>query len=286
MAWGKAIVECCLESVNTDVFGFSQISNKIFKYYWNQTIFFDLEQGPDPKKPPEFVSYVKKEIKVYQTIYGFQPIEFERIENKVRLETNKMNQFLKKDVSWRFLNLDEKKMPLYELNLDELNVKVYDIETIKDFSDLLFEVINYKWAQMLETYNSSPRISKKIKVTDRGGVKRKSLSKFKKYLDLDTLECFICSKSLGDDKSIDHVIPWSYLFSDDLWNLVYVHKGCNSSKSNRIVDESIIEKLKCRNNRLLEKLEDCGMQEDNLYKELKLAIDMELVRKFWIGFKG
>ena len=24
--------------------------------------------------------------------------------------------------------------------------------------------------------------------------------------------------------SVDHVIPWSYMFEDDLWNLVYVKK--------------------------------------------------------------
>ena len=33
------------------------------------------------------------------------------------------------------------------------------------------------------------------------------------------------------------------MFSDDLWNLVYVKRGYNSSKSNRIVGESKIIKL-------------------------------------------
>ena len=46
-----------------------------------------------------------------------------------------------------------------------------------------------------------------------------------------------------NDLSIDHVIPWSYLFSDDLWNLVYVKKSENSSKSNRIPPEEMIIKL-------------------------------------------
>ena len=65
---------------------------------------------------------------------------------------------------------------------------------LKTYSDLLFEIINYRWAQILETYDSSPRISQNIKITDRGG--RKSLAKFKKYLDLDADKCFICDKKL------------------------------------------------------------------------------------------
>ena len=55
-----------------------------------------------------------------------------------------------------------------------------------------------------------------------------------------------------DELSIDHVIPWSYLYSDDIWNLVYVHKVCNSSKSNRIPSKSDIKELKERNLRLQE----------------------------------
>ena len=44
------------------------------------------------------------------------------------------------------------------------------------------------------------------------------------------------------------------MFSDDLWNLVYVKRGYNSSK-NRIVGESEIIKLEERNKELLLKME-------------------------------
>ena len=81
------------------------------------------------------------------------------------------------------------------------------------------------------------------------------------------------------------MIPWSFIFSDDLWNLVYTHKGCNSSKSNKIVSESQIEKLEVRNKELLQKLESKRIIDKN-YSELELAIDNNLLRKFWISFKG
>ena len=286
MAWAKAIVECCLEKQESDSISFKELSPKIFKYYWNQTIFFDLQQGSNPKKPLEFLSYIRQKIEEYQTKNGLQPIMFERIENKIELDFKKMNRILKQDVSHRFLKVNGKNYPLYELNKNEMIIKHLDVYTIQSYSDLLFEIINYRWAQILETYNSSPRISQKIKITDRGGVKRKSLSKFKKYLNLDTDRCFICEKKLGTNKSIDHVIPWSYMFSDDLWNLVYVHNGCNSSKSNRITEESSIEKLNERNRRLYRLMGRQGMYRDKHFKELELAIENQHVRKFWISFKG
>ena len=37
-----------------------------------------------------------------------------------------------------------------------------------------------------------------------------------------------------DKVDVDHILPWSFLYSDDLWNLVYSHRSCNSSKSNII----------------------------------------------------
>ena len=37
---------------------------------------------------------------------------------------------------------------------------------------------------------------------------------------------FYTGKTLNDKEiEVDHVIPWSYLYSDDLWNLVYVKAG-------------------------------------------------------------
>jgi hypothetical protein len=62
MGWCKSIIECCLDNNPSKEISFDRISQKMFKYYWNQTIFFNLQQSPNPNKPPEFISYVKKKI--------------------------------------------------------------------------------------------------------------------------------------------------------------------------------------------------------------------------------
>ena len=110
-------------------------------------------------------------------------------------------------------------------------------------------------------------------------------SKFKKYLYLENPErrCFITQELISDDESVDHVIPWSYLYSDDIWNLVLVKKGANSSKSNKIPEEELINKLEQRNEKLLELTE---YESDKQIEELRLAIQNDYVRKFWTGCRG
>ena len=285
MGWAKAIVECCFEDDSSEIIHFDRISSKMFKYYWNQTIFFDLQQGSNPNKPPVFVSYVKEEINKFQSRYGLQPVEFERVENKLNIDLKHLNSILSQNVSHRFLNVGKEIYKLYELDKKGRTIKVDIAPLINSFSDVLFEVINYRWVQILETYNSSPRISKKIKITDRGGIKRQSLGKFKKYLSLTDKKCFISGEDFNNDISIDHMIPWSFMFSDDIWNLVYVKKSYNSSKSNRIVEKSEIVRLEKRNKELLSIMESKNILDKN-YQELKLSIENNFLRKFWISFKG
>lgn len=140
---------------------------------------------------------------------------------------------------------------------------------------------------ILETFNSSPRINKKVKIMDQEEIKRSSLNKFKVFLDAENpkRKCFICGKEIDEKElSIDHVIPWPYVYSDDLWNLVYVHKSCNSVKSNIIPTQEEIDKLKERNEVLFQILKD-REEKKKWIDELEVAIEKDYVDKFWIGCK-
>jgi hypothetical protein len=72
------------------------------------------------------------------------------------------------------------------------------------------------------------------------------------------------------------------MYSDDLWNLVYVHKSCNSSKSDMIPGEDMITRLEARNETLITRLASLG-HHDKAVLELMLAKEENLVRKLWIG---
>lgn len=303
MAWAKALVEISLE-IEEDKYlvdiDLKTIAQKYIKYYWNQTIYFDLIQGSNLLKTPVILQKVKQLIEEYYKYIGNRkPVRFERIEyfikENLKDEYKKIIEdiakTLKADVSWRFTFIDGKNHEeIYKYSKEEnkITIDIKNLIILKENSEDLFDLINYRWGLILETFNSSPRINRKVKIIDEQEVKRNSLSKFRKYLDEENpnKKCFICDKSIEEKEiSIDHVIPWSYLYSDDLWNLVYVHKNCNSSKSNVIPTKNDINKLKVRNENLLRKLQDNNIKGKEV-DELRLAIEKDYINKFWIGCKS
>lgn len=303
MAWAKSLVEISTQIDLTEdniTIPFTEIAKRFIKYYWNQTIFFNLIQGSNPTNPPTILSYVKELIqKYFQLINSNIPELFEKAENKFeKIEFNKEYDkaikntvtALKKDVSWRFKIINGKDSEIYSYNKgnDYIVISSSLLQQLKDNEQDLYDLINYRWGLILETFNSSPRINKKVKIMDEREIKRNSLNKFKEFLDLENPEhkCFICDNLIAEDNlSIDHVIPWSYMYSDDIWNLVYVCKNCNSSKNNRIPSQTDINKLKTRNQLLLEKMNEHNIQ-NKMSEELKLAIEKDYVNKFWIGSKN
>ena len=130
---------------------------------------------------------------------------------------------------------------------------------------------------------------------DEEGLERSNsqLKKFDEYLDAENHDhiCFICHKKISEGElSRDHVIPWSFMCSDDLWNLVYVHKSCNSKKSDRTPSAKAIDDLKVRNKRLQELLhkmcEEQGVKLDSNIEKLDLAIEKDYVEQFYLACKG
>ena len=247
-----------------------------------------MEQGPNLRRRPEVHQIVIEEVSKYRDRYGYQPIFFSRIEDEIQIPISSVSTVLTSDVCWRFLNVGKVKFDLYNLDRENREIELHRPDLICDYSDILFDLINYRWTQKLEEFNTSPRISKKVKGTDREKIRRSPLSRFRRYLDIENPDriCFQTGAHIADENlSIDHVIPWSYMFSDDLWNLVYVDKNENSSKGNRIPDERMIQKLEDRNKRLLSKIMDSSLSDKHV-QELRVAIDKDYARKSWVGFKG
>jgi len=302
MALAKSLVELsAANEYETDSIKIStkETAWKFLKYYWNQTIFFDLVQGSNLKKIPEVLQYTKELIeKYYETIGNRKPERFEKAEtflseniNKELIKTiDNISKTICKDVAWRFTRIDNESAD--ELFVFDKAERCFIIS--KDMMDLLreneedlYDLINYRWGMILETFNSSPRINKKVKIIDQNEIRRNNLLKFRNLLDAEnpTRKCFICGEEIKDNElSIDHVIPWSYMYSDDLWNLVYVHKGCNSTKRNTIPEKKEIDRLKERNIKLIEALKK-GNYSGKQVNELEVAIDRDYVDKFWIGCK-
>ena len=286
MCWIKSIVECCIESPSETIITLERISKKMFNHYWNQTIFFQLRQSPNPVNQPVFLTYVRSKISEYEEEYGKVPKMFIRVESKIDIDTKHLIRIIKSNVATRFLKVEGKGFEIYKLDLNNSFIELPHPELIREYSDVILESINYRWSRILENFNSSPRISQKVKNIDQGKIKRGNLNTFRKYLNLTGESCFICGGRIENETpSIDHLIPWSYIYNDDLWNLVYTHKSCNSSKSNRLVEETDIRRLEIRNIELLRKLESNKIY-NKQSEELRFSIEKSHPMMFWMNYKG
>ena len=200
-------------------------------------------------------------------------------------------------------------MDIYSLNEGENKLFLHNPTLLISNSDLLLELISYRWTQILETCNSSPKIANKVKGTAREKLKRSATKKFRKYLDLENPEkiCFLTDTIIEEGESdVHHVIPWSYLYSDDLWNLVYTKKSANLQQSNKLPTKKMIKKLEKRNLELLNcmktnltrhkktaeldkpetELKNHLAELENQTAELEIAIESKYVEQFWLGCKG
>ncbi len=301
MAMAKSLVEISFLYDTNDTVSISMdlIAKYYLKYYWNQTIFFDLVQGSNLKKTPVILQYTKTLISQYYDYIGAsKPIRYERVERELQSYLknelddclNKISKGLCKDVAWRFTFLDgvyNDDVYRFDKGKKIILIEGYNLKILKDNYEDLFDLIDYRWGLVLETFNNSPRINKKIKIIDGQDIKRTNLNRFRKYLDLQNPDhvCFICGQNIDDSElSIDHVIPWSYLYSDDIWNLVYVHRSCNSSKSNVVPTENEIRRLNIRN-KMLQTMMHENHTKGKVVDELDVAIEKDYVEKFWIGCK-
>ena len=288
MSWIRSIVEIC-EKQKKRTIHFDELSPLIFKYYWNQSIFFNLQQGPSIKRKPKIQQLVEKQIRKYKSKHGTQPITFIKVEDKVKIPVKQISTVLKQDVCKRFLILDKKVFNTYKYDLEKRTINILKPELINEYSDILYQLINYRWTQKLEDTDGSPRISKKVRGVDRENTpKRKTLKPFHEFLDVEnpSKRCFITGDTIPKDElSVDHVIPWSYMYSNDLWNLVYVHSSRNSSKNNRLPHEDMINRLEIRNKKLLKLLRGNSVKSKHVV-ELGISIEKDYVKRYWTGFKG
>ena len=288
MAWIKAIVETCEKSPKHKIH-FDDLSMLIFKYYWNQCIFFGLNQGQNLNNKPKIIQIVEKCIdNYYKAEFDNKPEPFIKVQDKITIPVEKISTELKRYVCEAFLKLDGKTSNFYEYDRQKREINISNPKILKKYSQILYNLINYRWTQILEETDGSPRISKKIKGVDRNQIPRRgNLRIFHQFLDIENPKknCFLTGKKITGKISVHHIIPWSYMYSDDLWNLVYVKPEENSSISNRLPSENLIKKLILRNKKLLKLLIKKNITNKHV-EELKIALERDYVVKYWVGFKG
>ena len=293
LAWGRSLLECVrmLDIILPfHTFSFTEIAHRMLRYYWNQVAFFNLRQGPSKK--PILVQETEKLIKfVNEKRRSNTPLWFDHAEsillqysNVYETSINRMAKVLGHDVAWRFMRIKGENHPLYTLDLNqrEVGFTMHQVMILKEYAYVLSQLLNYRWAQLLEKFNQAPEIALKVKGLSQEKLRRSSLRQYRDILlstaNNGSIIDFYTGQPLSQSEiSVDHVIPWSFMYSDDIWNLVLTSKSYNSTKSNIIPSDSTIKRLQVRNKNLLKQLP----QETKYYRDLKMAIDLDYVEKFY-----
>ena len=102
----------------------------------------------------------------------------------------------------------------------------------------------WHWADFMQRRNPGvPSVTRKLLPPDR----RASLNAQRKYWDIvideTDIRCIYTGKNLDCGYDLDHFLPWKFVTHDQLWNLVPVDSGANSSKSDQIPSEIYIDPL-------------------------------------------
>jgi 5-methylcytosine-specific restriction endonuclease McrA len=292
LAWGKAILDIIAKKQLTKI-PFSSIAEEMLRYYWNQIYFFNLKQGPTNQTPTLF-KIINEMISHYQDLVGTkQPVWFNIAQSKLVKNKKYYNHQIKKimvvlhqDVSWRFLIVGGAQIPIYSIDkrMNAILLCKDALVSLSDYGKLLSQFIYFKWSQLLEKFNHAPKIANKINGSGQQEIRRRSLSAYKEILlklyDKSPIRDFYTDEILSkDDLSVDHFIPWSYIYSDDIWNLVLTSKSNNSKKSNHLYSKEYLSKLIKQNNELIQLIED-----NRIKLVIIEALNNQYIEKFYFDF--
>jgi hypothetical protein len=296
LAWGRAIIEICSLSElgnNENIkISFDEISEYVLKYYWDQTYFLKVYQGPAKTKPliqqivEELIIEYQKKSKSYDPVLFAKVIPVLHEDAKwYRGVIKKISAAIKVDVCWRFTRIDKVDIPLYVLER-ERNLVILSgeqVELIRAHAILLTQLINFHWAYLLENYNISSRIASRIsKLKDESDL-RNSLAKFRS----DLLRLFFdgkLSNTLTEELDgrmiidIDSLTPWSFMFHGEILKHALVSRSKNSSPTHKNNDHGSIKTSE--STILLEKSSRVHTEKENL-KDSKSMIRLndEIVKR-------
>lgn len=259
---------------------YREIATKFLEYYWFQECKYKFKQDFNKDKMPVVIRLIQKYCGTEYIPETYEKYFKDRkdIQEKLILEIEKQ---CFRDVIPRFQPFGEAPFYLHfhqspvsgrkfappSTDKRYITLKHNAMSFFKEEYEVLSKVLILEWAKFLEKTNFTPRLISKIELMK--DPKRNSLNKYKQVLLEMESQCFYCGTSLEDTQvHIDHFIPWSYIYEDEIWNLVQACSSCNLIKSDSLAPESCIDRIVMRNKNygLLKWNRDIKEYYENCYK--------------------
>ncbi len=236
---------------------FYEIATKFLEYYWFQECKYKFKQDFNKDKMPVVIRIIQEHCgteyiadsyeKYFKNRQELQKTLILEIEKKCfdnvipRFQPDEQNGFYQ-----HFYSRAKDGKAYKSSSEKKIILKHEAVKFFKEENEILSKILVLEWAKFLEKTNFTPRLISKIELMK--DPKRNSLTKFRKILMEMEEECFYCGTKLENtDVHIDHFIPWSYIYEDELWNLVQSCSKCNLIKSDSLPPKDCIEKIVIRN---------------------------------------
>ncbi len=259
-ALARAILDHCRESQgmeNSLDIPYESLSDKFLQYYWHQECRFRIKQDFHTKSMP-------KVIQVIRGVFGQNtPGRFDLLDDadvakakKQILKTvfgharNKTSMVVPRFQKVRVGSRSEERRVFYDYSDDTkiIRLRPEAFEFFRNNHGILMGTVLAEWTRFLERTNIGlPMLLAKIHMDEAS---RGPLTKYKNLFLRHTGHCFYCGSRLEKNYThVDHFIPWSYIFDDNVWNLVPACQDCNCKKSNSLPQDEFLQSLIRRNDK-------------------------------------
>ncbi|SIS88757.1 HNH endonuclease signature motif containing protein [Salimicrobium salexigens] len=271
----KALIENLYNADSRLQLTYDQIGYSFVKTYWNLVVRHGLKQGSQNSGVAAAVLRAREE---WQLPIDLSFDQLQAGDQVYVLECAKpiMKKYvfgaLYSDFEGKLYGFDRRKQSEYFQFHPDSHL------FLLKYQRLVTDLVNYHLAKMIEHYNPVTRefLLRKVESV----AQRESLHPYRDIL-LSRFEnsCFYCGRSLHlsqNQTHVDHFIPWSFIQSDNIWNLVLSCRACNLNKSDKLPDYNYLECILERNEHL--KAEPVLLYEDrSLYnyrpEKLKLLYE-------------
>lgn len=260
-ALARALLDHCRDhadaSDNPLEVSYEYFADKFMRYYFHQEYKFRIRQNFHPETPPRAISIL------HASFGETAPGDFDLLDKRKVDEAR--DRFLagifghaRRKTSLvipRFQNVRGGQPggtvgAFYEYDDDAqvLTLRPAAFAFLRRNHAVLSKAVLAEWAKFLERINPSlPMLVAKI---ERDEARRRPLTGYRRLYLRQWCHCFYCGAKLERGHiHVDHLIPWSYLFDDNAWNLVLACQDCNLKKGSSLPQEEFRDGLIERNRR-------------------------------------
>lgn len=260
-ALARAMLDHCREkrhagpdSAEARKIPYGYLAGKFLKYYWHQECKFHIKQNFKEDQEPSAISAIREVFgsKSPGDFAKLDPADIERAKSLILRDVFGHARKKTSLVVPKFQNIKRGggaalSDVFYEYSDDEqmMVLRPEAFTFFRDNNGILSEVVLAGWTKFLEPINNLPMLMAKV---ERDDSRRGSLTGVRKEYLGHTCHCFYCGAKLERGSiDVDHVIPWSYMFEDDPWNLVLACTKCNCKKSDSLPQKEFLDLLIHRN---------------------------------------